>query len=1430
MTRTSGEADKLLPMTSAQRELWIAQQLLGDVPISTTQYLDVTGPFEVSAYTTAARRAVGEMGALLRLSLGPDGEPLVSVDDGHAYDVGFLDLRERPDAIASARAWMARDHRRPVVLLDAPLIRSTVLRVRDERHFVYASVHHIVLDGYAAARLQQRTGEIYTALVQGVPVPDGVSQPVEALVEADAAYRDSTRYETDRAYWAEHVAGLPDATPLAVRPGAPAAHTVTVGGELPAELVAAIDARADGTGTAGVLVGAMAGYLARLTDTDEITLSLPLTARTTAILRRGGGTVATVVPLRVPVTADTTAAQIITRVRSEISRALRHQRFRGEDIARLTEHGSGADGFGPAINIMNFRSGVEFGPARATLRVISTGPVADAALNIYPGEHSLRVEFEGNPNRYSRAELGAHFQRFVRLLETITHAPDTVVHHLDVLDSHERSVLMPWRGTPSAPVSTMADLLADAVRRNPDGLAVSHNGYRWTYRQFDAWTNRLARTLIAAGAGPEARVAMVLERSAESVAATWAISKTGAAFVPIDPAVPAERMAYILEDCGATLGLTTLAHRPTLPSDVTWMLVSESDRSGAHRFADRILDAERTTSLRPEHPAYLIYTSGSTGAPKGVLVTHGGLANLAAERRDRYDLNPASIALHHASPGFDMAVGEQLCALAGACALVVAPHDVVAGPELARLMREERVSNAIITPGVLATLNPHELADLRVLGVGGEAISADLVAAWAPNRLMRNGYGPTEATDIATIGVLRAGAPVTIGAPLRGFRAVVLDARLRPVAPGRPGELYIGGPALARGYHDRIASTAARFVADPFTPGERLYRTGDLVTIGDEPEYALRYHGRTDFQVKIRGHRIEPGEVEAALTRLPGITRAAVVVHEDPHTGAALIAYLVGNGIDLDAVRASMADGLPSALRPSAYVVLEALPLTTNGKLDVRALPAPTASNRAGARHGENPPVGPRERAIAAVFAEVLGIESLGRDDTFFELGGTSLLVFPLRAKLAETLGTDIDARTIIDRPTVRELAALHVVSGDEQRIARLISDARLDPALAPSPELAPAGSDGDVLLTGATGFLGVHLLRELLDRTDSHVHCIVRARDHVDGLSRLATMFERYRLPAADLADRVTAIPGDLAAPSLGVTGEQFSTLAARVATIVHNGARVNHLETYSDLRPANVGGTVEVLRLATTTRLKAVHFVSTLSAALGTETNGIVLEDNDIPAAEVPAQGYIATKWVAEQLVLEAAARGIPAAVHRPGLICGAIDTGVISADDSLWTLVRTAALLGLAPDTGETAVALAPVDYVARGIVAIITDALPTGRRYHLVNTQPTRISELLAGLTRMGYVIDRVDAQQARERLLERATTSQDLARAALLLGNFADIGDSGVADVIIDDSNARKALSPLRITCPPITPAIIDSYLVHFLETGLLPPTPQSSTR
>ncbi|MFD6223918.1 amino acid adenylation domain-containing protein [Nocardia asteroides] len=591
--------------------------------------------------------------------------------------------------------------------------------------------------------------------------------------------------------------------------------------------------------------------------------------------------------------------------------------------------------------------------------------------------------------------------------------------------------------TRPARVTALAQLLATAVETNPDGVAVvladaARTLGSLSYAELDERSNRIARLLIARGIGAGDLVALGISRSIESVLAVWAVTKTGAGFVPVDPNYPPDRVAHMVTDSGAVFGLTVAAVADRLPTQVDWLAIDDTAVAARlDEFAgDPITNADRLRQVRAEDLAYVIYTSGSTGLPKGVAVSQAGLAGFCAEQRLHYGVEIHSRTLHFASPSFDASILELLLAVGAGATMVIVDPSVYGGDDLAALLRRERVSHAFITPAALASIDPAGLDDFRVVAVGGEAVPPDLLRRWAipladgTLRQFHNVYGPTETTIVTNISVpLKPGDPLTIGGPLRGVAQYVLDDRLGPVPPGVTGELYITGAQLTRGYHARPGLTASRFVSNPFDPaGSRLYRTGDLVRW--TADGALEYVGRNDFQVKIRGFRIELGEIDAVLSAHESLDFAATVGHELDSGATILVSYVhaaPGATVDTAALIAFAERSLPAHMVPTALMELDTIPLTPVGKLDRRALPAPVLE------HAEfRAPATPVEQIVAGTFAQVLDLDAdtqLGLDDDFFALGGNSLLATQIAARLGAALDTDFPVRLLFEAPTVEALA-----------------------------------------------------------------------------------------------------------------------------------------------------------------------------------------------------------------------------------------------------------------------------------------------------------------------------------------------------------------------------------------------------------------------
>ncbi|HEY3868799.1 MAG TPA: amino acid adenylation domain-containing protein, partial [Actinocrinis sp.] len=1044
-------------LMASQVGQWFAQQLDPASPAhQIAECIEVHGPVDVGLFEAAYRQMVAEVDATRLRFVQSDGSVRQFVGPVSDVPLHVEDVSAQPDPWAAAQAWMRADMARPVDLEHGPLFKNALFRAGPERYFWYQWAHHLAMDGYSGFLVAQRVAEIYTALVEGRQDVGAASPPLRQLLEADAAYRASEQFATDRAYWAEALAGRPEPVSLAGR-FAPASHSfLRHSVQIAPEQADRLRAAARGHRTAlSVLVAAAAGlYIGRLTGAGEVVVGLSVTARTSALQRAVPGTTANALPIRIAAPAGAGLGELVARTGQAMRGALRHQQYRLEDLRRDTGLVAGGGRlFGSLVNVMGFAQDLRLAGHRCTVHNLSTGTVDDLDFVVLDrAEQGIGLTVHANPTLYTADEVQAHAQRFVGLLETLSHAAsDTVLARLDLVDADERRrVVEQWNQTTSVsvevPAGTLPGLFQEQVARTPDAVALVDGESELTYAQLDARANRLARYLIGRGVGPESLVAVVMQRSADLVVALLAVLKAGGAYLPIDPDYPGERIAYMLEDAGpvvllADRGAAQAADLAERAGAVLVALDAPQMAEVPSGFSDApVSDAERRTALQAQHPAYVIYTSGSTGRPKGVLIPHRNVVGLFAATRDGFGFGADDVWTLFHSYAFDFSVWELWGPLLYGGRLVVVPFDVSRSPDdFLRLLVRERVTVLNQTPSAFYQLiqadaqAPGQDLALRYVVFGGEALDLSRLADWyahhpADAPVLVNMYGITETTVHVTRIDLdehcAAGHRASvIGRAVPGLGAYVLDSSLQPVPVGVAGELYVAGYGLARGYLRRPGLSAGRFVACPFGgagAGERMYRTGDVVRWNASGQ--LEYLGRADDQVKVRGFRIEVGEIEAALSDRAGVAQAVVVVREDTAGDRRLVGYVVPAGgavVDPVAVRAEVAGVLPDYMVPSVVVVLEALPLTTNGKVDRRALPAPQITAGVGRAAATV-----REEVLCALFAEVLGVERVGVDDDFFALGGHSLLVIRL-VELARARGVSLDVRTVFTAPTVAAMAAV---------------------------------------------------------------------------------------------------------------------------------------------------------------------------------------------------------------------------------------------------------------------------------------------------------------------------------------------------------------------------------------------------------------------
>jgi len=1046
------------PLVAAQPGIWMAEQL-SDLPNawSVAHYVELTGPVDAPLLAKAVVAGMMQADTLRMRFTEDNGEIGQWVDESATLpEPQIIDLRHHAEPHAAALATMQADLNQNLrVDSGQPLAFHLLLQVADNRWYWYQRYHHLVVDGFSFPAITRQIAAIYRAWSKGETTPESPFTPFAEVVEEYQRYQQSDAYARDGAFWAEQRRQLPPPVSLSSAPlPGRAATTDILRLKLNADRHAfsqlANNSQSQRTDLALALV---ALWLARLTGRMSYAAGFIFMRRMGSAALTATGPVLNVLPLAVNINPQETLPELAQRLAGQMKKMRRHQRYDAEQIVRDSGRAASDEAlFGPVFNVKVFDYQLDIDGVQAVTHTLATGPVNDLEIALFPDEQGgLSIEILANKQRYDEATLVRHVERLHGLLAQFAANSDLRCGEAETVSDAEYQQLEKINQTAvPLPPTTLSGLVAEQAAKTPDAPALADAQYNLTYRQMREQVVALAHLLRERGVKPGDSVAVALPRSVFLTLALHAIVEVGAAWLPLDTGYPDDRLQMMIEDAQPSLLITTDDQRPRFDHLPVAIL--------SYNILLPAADATPLHLSRPEQTAYIIFTSGSTGRPKGVMVGQTAIVNRLLWMQNHYPLTAADVVAQKTPCSFDVSVWEFWWPFIAGAKLVMAEPEAHRDPlAMQEFFGKYGVTTTHFVPSMLAafvaSLTPENVAccaSLKQVFCSGEALPTVLCREWEQLTAvpLHNLYGPTEAAvdvswypaygpELARV----TGNSVPIGFPVWNTGLRILDGMMRPVPFGVAGDLYLTGIQLAQGYLGRPDLTASRFIADPFAPGERMYRTGDVARWLDNG--AVEYLGRSDDQLKIRGQRIELGEIDRAMLTLPDVAQAvthACVINQAADTGGdarQLVGYVVsesGLPLDRDALLNTLKTQLPPHMVPVVLLQLSDLPLSANGKLDRKALPLPELTVKAQGR----PPETDTEWTIAAAFSALLGCEINDIEADFFALGGHSLLAMRLAASLSRHFARQVTPGQVMVAPTVGKLSALLASDISDEQAQRL--------------------------------------------------------------------------------------------------------------------------------------------------------------------------------------------------------------------------------------------------------------------------------------------------------------------------------------------------------------------------------------------------------
>lgn len=1472
---------ELYELSNAQKRLWLLyrrnpESAFYNIPVNAV----FKGSFDKEKFNSAVSLIVKRHQSFRTVFVEVAGVPkqkiLEDVNFSLVYeDVSSLECEAKENYV---RQKMLEDLSEAFNLEEGPLVRGIIFKLENNKHNIYINMHHIISDGWSIGVFVQELAEIYNELMANrtIQLPELPIRYVDYAAWHNEL-SNGNKLASQESFWMEKIS-----KPLPVlelpsdykRPNIQTHKGSIVNYSFEADFYKKIEKLAvkENASTFIVLLAPYIELIHNLTGDMDIIVGIPSANRSMDVLEPIIGFFVNTLCIRVNMEKIKTYKELLQEVKEACVNAFKNQDYPFDLLVEKVNPDrdpSRSPIFSTMFVMQNVPLNLTFpGFEVEQGNLMSTTSKYDILVNLLENNGTLSVNFEYDTSLFKEERIIDFVEKYKKIATMMVENPKANIHETNVLTEREKSFIEQFNNTATdyEVVETIHEMFYKQVEKTPNQIALSYYGNQMTYEELNKQSNQVAHFLRSKGIKANDLVGIMVNKSLEMIVGVIGILKAGAAYVPIDPNYPEERISYMLENSGIKILLTQERHFETIaqiqknygePESIVLLDAEEtSDQwrtvEGVNNFK-AILEQPVHNQININHitdTVYVLYTSGSTGKPKGVMMPHKGVANLMIWEIKHYNLGTEDKQLQFSSLSFDVSFQEIFSSLlSGATLILMNDEDKV--PEIIADMTEKEDITVLSFPTSFFTqmssyVNtvdyPPEYKRLKYIFVAGEALNTQAVKDWqkvyGADKWIINAYGPTEAHVVTYYDINqpidKEQTSITIGRPIANTRIYILNSSLQMVPVGSKGELCIAGHNVAKGYINNPDKTNEVFVQSPFlSEGEnRIYKTGDLARL--LPDGMLEYLGRKDYQVKIRGYRIELGEIENTIGKHPNIQDIVVNVKSDEQGINRLICYYtVKSSLEVSELRDYIRGKLPEYMMPSYFVRLDEMPLTPNRKIDRKNMPPVNMS----IRMEEVEYIAPRtelEKEIAAIWSGVLKVDKIGIHDNFFSIGGDSLLVMQVMARLKKNY-PNFDTKELFNTQTIYDTARLIEASESD----KMKSDMEINITgennekigveegviNTPEPHSYSFQEMNNILLTGATGFLGGYLLHDLLEDTNAKIYCIARGANEEDSRNRilenLEYLFGNEEMERFDCS-RIVAIQGDLGKDYFGIDKENYISLCGLIDTVYHSAANVKHYGDHEGLIKANVVATENMLKFVQQERIKILNYVSTVGVC-GLKAKGpdnIFRETDFYEDAELPNM-YEKTKHLAEKTVRGEMNKGYPIRIFRIGFIMGDSRNGKFKKDiaqDAMYRFIKASIQMGVVPYSNSDLIELAPVDYCSRSIVLISKKPESLGNAMHICNPQPIGRNQLWKYIMEYGYNLAVLDSEFYRNNVYKMSDDPEymdGLQKIIVYLEDFYDLS------IKYDTSNTEKFLYGSGISCPAIDYDLIKVYLDYCISTGYL---------